>query len=218
MSHYLLDLLHKRAGHRDSAWNGETLRIKSATWAKGPRQIGKVQLNLSSFISATQGETPLPSPTHSRHEYGRDGTPIRSKDAGKLMALAYQLDADTREPGRQGHLKGSGLRVLHALIFGFWNRYTGRCDPSAPSIAKKAGVSERTVFRALARLKEAGLLWWRRRFQNSNAYRIGRPCQTGVESPDNRFKRGGESLIAAFRGAALALNLSPQWLSTYKLA
>jgi len=92
-------------------------------------------------------------PQHKPHEYARWGKPVARADRGRILALARKVNADTREPGRQGCLKATGLIVLETLLLHFLNGYTGRCDPSHASIAEAAGVGVRTaVAEAFGRL------------------------------------------------------------------
>ena len=55
----------------------------------------------------------------------------------RLMAHAEALDRRTHLPGQHGGcLKRTGLAVLKALLFGFANVATGRCDPSFDTLAR----------------------------------------------------------------------------------
>ncbi len=95
----------------------------------------------------------------------------------RLMFHAEALDRRTRLPGQHGGvLKRTGLAVLKALLFGFANVATGRCDPSFDTLARAAGVARSTVAVALRRLEAAGLLERVRRQVGmrrfSNAYRF----------------------------------------------
>jgi DNA-binding MarR family transcriptional regulator len=95
----------------------------------------------------------------------------------RLMVHAEALDRRTHQPGQHGGvLKRTGLAVLKALLFGFANIVTARCDPSFDTIAKAAGVARSTVAAALRRLEEAGLLERVRRqvgrVRYTNAYRF----------------------------------------------
>src|ERR1044071_9159447 len=82
------------------------------------------------------------------------------------------------------------LAALYALLFDFLNHRTGRLDPSLDAIAAKAGCCRRAVVDALARLRDLGLLAWRRRCeetrdaegrfrlrQRTNAYGLLPPAQ-----------------------------------------
>ena len=93
----------------------------------------------------------------------------------RLMVHAEALDRRTRLPGQHGGvLKRTGLAVLKALLFGFANVITGRCDPGYGTLATAAGVARSTAAVALRRLEDAGLLTRIRRqvglIRHSNAY------------------------------------------------
>ncbi len=95
----------------------------------------------------------------------------------RLMTYAEALDRRTRRPGQHGGvLKRTGLAVLKALLCGFANVATGRCDPSFDTLARAAGVARSTVALALRRLEAAGILERVRRqvgmIRYSNAYRF----------------------------------------------
>jgi hypothetical protein len=100
--------------------------------------------------------------------------PLSRREASRLFHDARRFERQTRGfcesryckgkiSAREGRLGQCGLSVLHAMLFDFLNNRSGRMDPSYASIAHKACVSVRTVARALARLKEAGVLNWVRR-------------------------------------------------------
>lgn len=97
---------------------------------------------------------------------------------------------------RQGVIGRMGLMVLRALLFKFLNHTSGRLDPSWDSIAHEAIVSRSSVYRALVKLKAAGLLSWIRRCseamedgryiltQESSAYGISpASCWKGYRPP-----------------------------------
>jgi Helix-turn-helix domain len=97
--------------------------------------------------------------------------PISRRDASRLYHDARRFERQTRGycesryrrgviSKREGKLGQGALAVLQSLLFDFLNNRTGRLDPSYASLASKACVSVRTVARALARLKEAGILNW----------------------------------------------------------
>jgi predicted transcriptional regulator len=82
----------------------------------------------------------------------------------RLIYFAEQLDRRTRQPGQHGGvLKRTGLAVLKALLFGFHNVATGRCDPGFDALARVAGVARSTVAVALNRLEKARLIMRTRR-------------------------------------------------------
>ena len=113
------------------------------------------------------------------------------KEAARLWHAARHWDRDTRQPGRHGGIIGrTALAALYALLFDFLNHRTGRLDPSLDAIAAKAGCCRRAVVHALARLRDLGLLAWRRRCeetrdaagrfrlrQRTNAYGLLPPTQ-----------------------------------------
>ncbi len=117
--------------------------------------------------------------------------PVSRKQAARLWHAARRWDRDTRQPGRHGGIIGrTALAALYALLFDFLNHKTGRLDPSLDMIAAKAGCCRRAVVNALARLRDLGLLMWRRRCeetrdakgrvrlrQRSNAYAVLPPSQ-----------------------------------------
>jgi hypothetical protein len=117
--------------------------------------------------------------------------PVSRKQAARLWHAARRWDRDTRQPGRHGGIIGrTALAALYALLFDFLNHKTGRLDPSLDAIAAKAGCCRRAVVDALARLRDLGLLAWRRRCeetrdaegrfrlrQRTNAYGLLPPSQ-----------------------------------------
>jgi DNA-binding transcriptional MocR family regulator len=82
----------------------------------------------------------------------------------------------------------------------------GRLDPSQESLARDAGLSERTVRRALRALADAGLLTWQRRLvrdgwrcrQTSNAYCLV-PEGPALPQPPPRktYMRGSTATLSA---------------------
>lgn len=91
-------------------------------------------------------------------------TPMPKKVAIRLYHRAREWERKTRQPGRHGGIVGRvGLAVLESLLFDYQNYRTGQLDPSYEGIAKKAGVSRASVWRALVRLRDLGVLTWLRR-------------------------------------------------------
>jgi hypothetical protein len=68
---------------------------------------------------------------------------------------------------RQGKVGRMGLMVLRALLFKFLNHSSGRLDPSWEAIAVEAIVSRSSVYRALGKLKDCGILSWVKRCSES---------------------------------------------------
>src|SRR3954452_9825389 len=121
------------------------------------------------------------------------------KAAAKLWHKARRWDRDTRQPGRHGGVIGrTALGTLYVLLFDFLNHRTGRLDPSLAAIAAKASCCRRAAVDALARLRDLGLLAWRRRCeetrdaegrfrlrQKTNAYGLLPPSQwRGYRDPE----------------------------------
>ena len=111
--------------------------------------------------------------------------PMPKRQAVKLWHAARRFERQTRERNRQdGAIGRNGLAILQALLFDFLNYRSGALYPSWAAIADKAGISERSVGRGLAKLKAAGVLHWLRRCveewidgrftlrQQSNAYAV----------------------------------------------
>ena len=100
---------------------------------------------------------------------------IDRNERARLLFQAEALDRRTHQPGQNGGcLKRTGLAVLKALLFGFANAVTGRCDPGYDALARAAGVARSTVAVALARLEATGLIVRTRRqvgvIRLTNAY------------------------------------------------
>jgi hypothetical protein len=108
---------------------------------------------------------------------------------------ARNWNATKEVAGRYGGTLGSAcMRVLECLAFDFQNYRSGRLDPSYEGIAAKTGLSRSTVAKALARLRQLGIIhgqkrsahhWRNGRFelrQITNAYMLLPPSQwRGVE-------------------------------------
>ena len=104
----------------------------------------------------------------------------------RVLYLAEALDRRTHLPGQHGGcLKRSGLAVLRALLFGFLNAVTSRCDPGYDALARAACVARSTVAVALARLEAAGLIVRTRRqvgvvrFTNAYAFKTSESAWSG---------------------------------------
>jgi|SRR5215213_1779366 len=122
--------------------------------------------------------------------------PITRKAATAIWNKARRLDFRTARKGRHGGMIGrSALNVLSVLIFDFLDYQSGRLDPSYAAIARKARMCERTVAKALAKLKMLGILTWIRRCheergpwgvrlkQQSNAYALMTPPILSKDDP-----------------------------------
>src|SRR3954451_390152 len=90
--------------------------------------------------------------------------PITRKAATAIWTKARRLDQRTGRKGRHGGMIGrSALTVLSVLIFDFLDYSSGRLDPSHAAIARKARMCERSVIKALQKLRSLGVLNWMRR-------------------------------------------------------
>lgn len=132
--------------------------------------------------------------------------PMDRNQKTRLLTLARVLMRRT-SPGRHyGQLTAKCIAVLHALLFGFHNAASGRCDPSLDRIADAAGCARSTAHEALKALERVGLVVWHHRLRRirdaaqlrvvrtSNAYRFPDPatvmlpkssksdCRTGTGS------------------------------------
>ena len=85
--------------------------------------------------------------------------PLDRNAVARLLAYAEALDRRTHTPGKHGGCIGrTGLAVLKALVCRFFNKASGRLDPSLAAIAEAANVAKSTVQEAIKRLEAAGLL------------------------------------------------------------
>jgi hypothetical protein len=112
--------------------------------------------------------------------------PLPRKVATRIYHKAVDWNRRGKLAGCHGGLIGSHvLLVLHTLIFDFLNHKTGRLDPSYSTLQKATRLCRQTVAKALARLKQLGILNWERRsrpdidehggfilLQETNAYAI----------------------------------------------
>lgn len=117
--------------------------------------------------------------------------PMPKKAVIRIYHKAVEWNRRGKLPGCHGGLIGSHvLLVLHTLIFDFLNHATGRLDPSYSAIQRRTRLCRQTVAKALARLKQLGIINWIRRCredrdaegrfalrQETNAYAILPPTQ-----------------------------------------
>jgi hypothetical protein len=123
---------------------------------------------------------------------------LARKAATRIYRKAMNWNASGKLAGTHGGVIGSHvLLVLHSLIFDFLNHATGRLDPSYEGIQRRTRLCRQTVAKALARLKELGIINWRKRCvpdyqdrgfimrQITNEYAILPPTQwRGYTDPD----------------------------------
>jgi hypothetical protein len=103
------------------------------------------------------------------------------------MYLAEITERKTKPEGKKNGALGGpcGLQVLRALLFGFMNLSTGRCDPSYSELEDRTGYCRDTIANCIKALESSGLLLVTRRMvrvvvngvrvprQISNAYGFG---------------------------------------------
>jgi DNA-binding MarR family transcriptional regulator len=108
----------------------------------------------------------------------RSGSAFRRldrNDVARLLFLAEALDRNSHSPGKHGGMIGrTGLAVLRALITRFYNKQSGRLDPSLAAIARAANVARSTVQEAITRLELAGLV---ERFRRIYRTRVTLQCK-----------------------------------------
>lgn len=223
--HYLLKTLKSNRHFLAIPEDRPTRPVSKWTGFTG---IGKI-VQTKIKCEVVRGARPNPRGERSKHLYGSAGTPIAKDDRGRYLALARKLDAETRDGRKQGALKPSGLAVLTVLVMDLWDHFTGRCEPMAETIAAAAGVSVRTVWRALARLRSSGLLTRIRRckieggraVQTSNRYEIGSSeCQTGLGTIGmnlNLVESGIATLRGKVKSCLSALGFSEHFVQSYRL-
>jgi len=74
-------------------------------------------------------------------------------------------------------------KLLLAVLADHWNKNTGQCNPHEATLAEEIGVCRRTVIRALAELKTAGLIQVQRT-QRGNRYEFPK-CQNVTSQVTN---------------------------------
>ena len=121
----------------------------------------------------------------------------------RLLTLAQSMERLTKHKNtRNGCLGYVGLAVLNALLFGFLNANSGRCDPSYDALMKRTGLARGSIAKAIDLLEAAGLLTVTRRMmrfkdelgilvtrQISNAYVLSAPAD--VQLPEQVALRRG---------------------------
>lgn len=90
--------------------------------------------------------------------------PMPKKAAIRIYHKAVEWNRRDKLAGTHGGVIGSHvLLVLHTLIFDFLNHKTGRLDPSYSALQRATRLCRQTIAKALARLKELGIINWIRR-------------------------------------------------------
>jgi Helix-turn-helix domain len=139
-----------------------------------------------------------PRPWRRGSEHGPGPRRPLSADQRRIWLARAELER------RAGRLTALHVDVGRALLKRLGE--DGRCDPAQTTLATDAGCSERTVRRALAALRELGLLAWAQRLvvrpwpaggrgatraeQTSNAYALELPAAPLIPALPRR-RRGG---------------------------
>ncbi len=119
-----------------------------------------------------------PRPWHRGSLFG-DG-PRRSFGADERRAWLARAEGERRA----GRLTALHVDVGQALLRRLGE--DGRCDPAHATVAADAGCGERTVRRALAGLREAGMLAWEQRVVR-RPWPAGGAGATGAEQTSNAY-------------------------------
>jgi ribosome modulation factor len=115
------------------------------------------------------GDTFPPPPVHRGSQLagaceGDLWAPTTRQQVQRIVAAAERLDRATKQPGRGGILGRPALAVLRALAEVI-DHGTGRLCPSWAWLEARTGYSRDSVWRALRRLHQAGLVAWIGRYQ-----------------------------------------------------
>jgi hypothetical protein len=86
--------------------------------------------------------------------------PLDREAKVRIMHLARVLMRRTEKGKHYGILTGKFVAVLHAMLWLIHNSGSGQCNPAYETIADKAACARSTVYEAIKRLEEAGLLSW----------------------------------------------------------
>lgn len=117
----------------------------------------------------------------------------------KVIRYAEMVNERERLPGQHGGpVTHAQMRVLHALVFWFYNHETGHCFPSYDALAEKAQTTRSTVALAIATFERFGILDVHRRLK-----RITLP-QRGIDGRRN-------SIIKVVR-TSNAYTFHPVWI------
>ena len=117
------------------------------------------------------GSAPPPPPVHrgSRLAGTCEGDlwlPTTRREVERIVATAERLDRASKRPGRGGVLGRAAIAVLHALAKAI-DYSTGELSPSWAWIEAKTGYCRASIWRALCRLREAGLVVWIDRYRQT---------------------------------------------------
>lgn len=117
----------------------------------------------------------LPNHLRRRREKVFGPGPRRKLDRNAKVRIKTLARALTRPsaPGKHyGIITAKFLAVLDALLWGFHNGESGRCDPSYKVIADKANCAPSTVGEAIKALELAGILSWANRIVRERVHEL----------------------------------------------
>ena len=184
----------ERHGDEFDPATGDVKKTVPRTHGRSKRSVGNKHLSacLPFLADARDGTTYATWPVWSGSTTKQTRfVPMPKKTAMRIYHKVVKWNGSGKLAGCHGGVIGSHvLLVLHTLIFEFLNHGTGRLDPSYKAIQHKTRLCHQTVAKALARLKELGIINWIRRCredrdedgrfvlrQETNAYAILPPTQ-----------------------------------------
>lgn len=110
--------------------------------------------------------------------------PISKGEVERIEVMAERLDRGTKQPGRHGGVLGrAALAVLRALAE-LVDHGTGQLCPSWAWLEARTGYCRDSVWRALVRLREAGIVVWLPRYQETG---LGRERGPQVMQTSNAY-------------------------------
>lgn len=95
---------------------------------------------------------------------GHWGVPLDRNEKVRIQAHAESMVRATESGKHYGRLTAKYLAVLKAILWRFHDARTGRCFPSLEAIAAAAGCARSTAEKAIAALREVGILVWQTRW------------------------------------------------------
>jgi hypothetical protein len=154
----------ERHGDEFDPATGDVKKTPPRTHGRSKRSVGNKHLSacLPFLADARDGATYATWPVWSGSTTKQTRfVPMPKKTAMRIYHKATKWNARSKRAGSHGGVIGSHvLLVLHTLIFEFLNYATGRLDPSYEGIQKKTRLCRQTVAKALAKLRDLGIINW----------------------------------------------------------
>ena len=195
-----------------------TANLSPAPWAEVTFSAPAAQAMAECHAKTSTPARPIRSGYRRNSVFHMHGTiewrVLDRNQRARLWLLAQTMERLTKAKGRRnGCLGYIGMTVLNALLFGFLNANSGRCDPSYDTLQKKTGVCRKSISKAIDRLEASGLLTVTRRMmrfrdelgvlvtrQISNAYVLTAPNDVKIPErvvgePARAFHPRGASLL-----------------------